>query len=179
MQLFITIVHVLLSLSLILIILLQPGKEGAAVLGGGGGGNQMYGPRGQANFLGRATTLVAAMFMVTSITLAYRSSERTQAGTGNLEDVMKELDAEEASAPAPAKVAPAPALPAPPTAPTQVDDAADPTGANDAVAPEADGSSPEAPSAPGDDAPVDGNDTPADGDATNASPAKDAAPPAE
>ncbi len=89
MQLFITILHVMLSLALILIILLQPGKEGAAVFGGGGG-NQAYGPRGQANFLGRATTLVAAMFMVTSITLAYRSSTRTQAGTGNLDEVMQE-----------------------------------------------------------------------------------------
>lgn len=89
MQLFITILHVMLSLALILIILLQPGKEGAAVFGGGGG-NQAYGPRGQANFLGRATTLVAAMFMVTSITLAYRSSTRTQAGTGNLEEAIEE-----------------------------------------------------------------------------------------
>jgi preprotein translocase subunit SecG len=175
MQLFITIVHVLLSLSLILIILLQPGKEGAAVLGGGGGGNQMYGPRGQANFLGRATTLVAAMFMVTSITLAYRSSERTQAGTGNLEDVMKELDAEEASAPAPSMVTPpAPALPAP----TQV---------NDAAAPEADGTTPEAPSSAGDNtgdnaddnAPEAGTDNATEGDAPSTAPAGDAAPPAE
>lgn len=119
MQLFITILHVLLSLALILIILLQPGKEGAAVLGGGGG-NQSYGPRGQANFLGRATTVVAALFMVTSITLAYRSSERTQAGTGDLEDVMKELDAEDDApatiappTPAPAPVPVAPEVPAP------------------------------------------------------------------
>lgn len=115
MQLFITILHVLLSLSLILIILLQPGKEGAAVLGGGGS-NQAYGPRGQANFLGRATTVVAALFMVTSITLAYRSSERTQAGTGDLEDVMKELDAEEGAEAAPTAVpepTPEPVLPAP------------------------------------------------------------------
>ena len=107
MQLFITIVHVILCFALILIILLQPGKEGAAVLGGGGGGNQMYGPRGQANFLGRATTVVAALFMVTSITLAYRSSERTQAGTGGIEDAILEIDAEE-SIGQPAEAAPAP-----------------------------------------------------------------------
>ena len=112
MQLFITILHVMLSLALILIILLQPGKEGAAVFGGGGG-NQAYGPRGQANFLGRATTLVAAMFMVTSITLAYRSSTRTQAGTGNLEEVMQEgLELDEVpmlTTPGDAAVEPAPA----------------------------------------------------------------------
>ena len=67
----------------------------------------MYGPRGQANFLGRATTVVAALFMVTSITLAYRSSERTQAGTGGIEDAILEIDAEE-SIGQPAEAAPAP-----------------------------------------------------------------------
>lgn len=75
MQLFVTILHVFLCLSLILIILLQPGKEGAAAFGGSGG-NQMYGPRGQGHFLGRATTVVAALFMLTSITLALYSGSR-------------------------------------------------------------------------------------------------------
>ena len=75
MQLFVTILHIFLCLALILIILLQPGKEGAAAFGGGGA-NQMYGPRGQAHFLGRATTVVAALFMFTSITLALYSSSR-------------------------------------------------------------------------------------------------------
>lgn len=119
MQLFITILHVMLSLALILIILLQPGKEGAAVFGGGGG-NQMYGPRGQANFLGRATTIVAAMFMVTSITLAYRSSTRTKAGTGNLEDAILDLEVESApTLSTPTNTAPsAPAEPAGEAAPS-------------------------------------------------------------
>ena len=58
-MLFVTILHVMLSFILIGIILLQPGKDGASVLGGGGGGNQMYGPCGQSNLLGRATTVVA------------------------------------------------------------------------------------------------------------------------
>jgi len=80
MQLFVTILHIVLSISMILIILLQPGKEGGAALAGGSSGNQMYGPRGAGNFLGKATTVVAAMFMVTSITLAYYSSYQIQAG---------------------------------------------------------------------------------------------------
>ena len=77
MQFFTTILHIVLCISLILIILLQPGKDGASVLGGGGGGggggNQMYGPRGQGHFLGKATTLIAATFMFTSISLAFYS----------------------------------------------------------------------------------------------------------
>lgn len=89
MPLFVTFLHVLLCVALILIILLQPGKDSASVFGGGGGGNQMYGPRGQANFLGRATTVIAAMFMVTSITLALYSSESVQQGSNIEEEILR------------------------------------------------------------------------------------------
>lgn len=104
MQLFITMLHVVLAISMILIILLQPGKEGGAALAGGSSGNQMYGPRGAGNFLGKATTVVAAGFMVTSITLAYYSSEKVQSGS-DLEDVIEGLEGfdepEEAEIPLP------------------------------------------------------------------------------
>ncbi len=90
MHLFVTILHIFLCIALILIILLQPGKEGAAAFGGGGG-NQMYGPRGQGHFLGRATTLVAGLFMFTSITLAWYSSERAQADS-DLEEGIDQVD---------------------------------------------------------------------------------------
>jgi len=111
MQLFVTILHVMLSFILIGIILLQPGKDGASVLGGGGGGNQMYGPRGQSNLLGRATTVVAGLFMVTSITLAWYSGERTTSGD-DLEQAIEQFEADETAGPvilpkkAPASVAP-------------------------------------------------------------------------
>jgi len=91
MQLFVTITHVLLAITMILIILLQPGKEGGAALAGGSSGNQMYGPRGAGNFLGKATTFVASGFMVTSIALALYSSERVQSGT-NIEDAIERLE---------------------------------------------------------------------------------------
>lgn len=98
MQLFVTILHVMLSFTLIGIILLQPGKDGASVLGGGGGGgNQMYGPRGQGNLLGRATTVIAGLFMVTSITLAWYSGDRGTSGT-ELENAIQEFEAGEAGA---------------------------------------------------------------------------------
>ena len=94
MQLFVTITHVLLAITMILIILLQPGKEGGAALAGGSSGNQMYGPRGAGNFLGRATTFVASGFMMTSIALALYSSERVQSGT-NIEDAIERLEGAE------------------------------------------------------------------------------------
>ena len=91
MQLFITILHVVLAIFMILIILLQPGKEGGAALAGGSSGNQMYGPRGAGNLLGRATTVVATMFMFTSISLAWYSSDKVQAGS-NIDDAIQRLE---------------------------------------------------------------------------------------
>ena len=110
MQLFITILHIVLAIMMILIILLQPGKEGGAALAGGSSGNQMYGPRGAGNFLGRATTIVASMFMFTSISLAWYSSDRIQAGS-NIEDAIERLEGADGDdgfgIPMPAPAAPA------------------------------------------------------------------------
>ncbi len=75
MGLFITILHVVLCIILILIILLQPSKGsdvGAAF--GGGSSSSMFGPRGAGSMLSRATTVVAVLFMFTSISLALRST---------------------------------------------------------------------------------------------------------
>ena len=94
MQLFVTITHIILAFTMILIILLQPGKEGGAALAGGSSGNQMYGPRGAGNFLGKATTFVATGFMMTSIALALYSSEKVQSGT-NIEDAIQRLEGSE------------------------------------------------------------------------------------
>ena len=91
MPLFITILHIVLAFTMILIILLQPGKEGGAALAGGSSGNQMYGPRGAGNFLGRATTIIASMFMFTSITLAWYSSEKIQSGS-DIGDAIERLE---------------------------------------------------------------------------------------
>lgn len=94
MQLFFVILHVFLSIILILIILLQPGKDSADIFGGGsGGGNKMYGNRSQQSPIGKATTFIAVLFMVTSITLALYSSKRAQAQS-ELDDIIKELQKE-------------------------------------------------------------------------------------
>lgn len=90
MQFFLTILHIVLSISLILIILLQPGKDQGAVFGGGGG-NKMYAPRGQANLLGRATTAVAVLFMFTSISLAWYSTEQVREGS-NIDEVLESAE---------------------------------------------------------------------------------------
>ena len=85
MILFTQILHIMLSLILILIILLQPGKDSGAVFGGQAG-NSSYAARTNANPLGRATTVIAILFMITSISLAWFSTVSTQ----DSEDMEKE-----------------------------------------------------------------------------------------
>lgn len=103
---FITVLHLLLCVILILVILLQPGKGGdvAAAFGaGGGGGNNLFGSAGPASLLSRATTVVAVLFMITSVTLAVNSQDRTKGAGTELQDgvILDEEDAFELPAFAP------------------------------------------------------------------------------
>jgi preprotein translocase subunit SecG len=70
-QLFL-VFHVLLSIALITLVLLQRGKgaEAGAAFGGGASGT-VFGAQGSSNFLSRATAIVATLFFITSLTLAY------------------------------------------------------------------------------------------------------------
>ena len=70
--------HVIACLFLIAVVLLQQGKgQDLASAFGGGGSQAAFGPRGSATVLSRATTILAGLFMVTSLTLSvlrYRES---------------------------------------------------------------------------------------------------------
>lgn len=77
MSILIVVVHVIVCIALILIVLLQTGKGadmGAAF--GGGGSQTLFGATGASTFLSKATTAAAVVFMLTSLTLAYMSSNR-------------------------------------------------------------------------------------------------------
>jgi preprotein translocase subunit SecG len=77
-----TIIHVVVCFFLVIVVLLQSGQ--AADLAGafGGMGSQTaFGPRGSATVLSKATTLAAALFMVTSLTLAILAN-RNAGGVG-------------------------------------------------------------------------------------------------
>lgn len=71
-----TILHVIGCTFLILVVLLQSGKGGGmgAAFGGGGGG-AVFGGRGAGNFLTRVTTVLAVVFMATSMILSWMSSQ--------------------------------------------------------------------------------------------------------
>ena len=71
------VVQVLLSISLIVLILIQHGKgadAGAAF--GSGASATFFGARGSGNFLTRTTTIVAILFFIVCLSLAYISSNR-------------------------------------------------------------------------------------------------------
>ncbi len=72
MTLFLTVLHVMVCLVLVIVVLLQHGK-GADVgaVFGGGGSNTVFGSRGAGNFLTRLTTGAALLFMVSSLSLSY------------------------------------------------------------------------------------------------------------
>jgi preprotein translocase subunit SecG len=71
-------VHVIACLFLIAIVLLQQGKgQDLASAFGGGGSQTAFGPRGSATVLSRATTVLAALFMITSLSLSVIKSGRS------------------------------------------------------------------------------------------------------
>lgn len=79
MYLFVVSLHVVLCVFMVLIILLQPAKGEVGLAFGGGGSTSVFGPRGPASILQRGTTIVAVLFMVTSITLALYSNKKMMA----------------------------------------------------------------------------------------------------
>lgn len=67
------VVHLIVSLFLIVVILLQAGK-GASIGATFGGSNQTLFGTSQGSFIGKTTAAAATIFMLTSLTLAYMSS---------------------------------------------------------------------------------------------------------
>ena len=71
-------IHIFVCLALIMIVLLQTGKGadmGAAF--GGGSSQALFGSTGASTFLSKATTVIAIIFMLTSLTLAYISGHKS------------------------------------------------------------------------------------------------------
>ncbi len=79
----IVIFHTVVALTLIAVVLLQVGKGGSigAAFGGGGSSQTLFGSRGPATFLSHLTTAAAAVFMITSLALAYMSSSARQSSS--------------------------------------------------------------------------------------------------
>ncbi len=79
--------HTLIALLIIALVLLQRGKgaDAGAAFGAGASGT-VFGARGSSSFFSRATAVCAAAFFVTSLTLAYMSSQGSVAAPSSLVD---------------------------------------------------------------------------------------------
>ncbi len=117
--------HIMACLFLIGVVLLQQGKNQDLASAFGGGGTQTaFGPRGSANVLSRATTILAGVFMITSLALSMlrpKSSsflDQVQTPAASPAPVASALPAPGAAPAttpaAPAAGSPAPAAPASP-----------------------------------------------------------------
>jgi preprotein translocase subunit SecG len=115
--------HVIACLFLIGVVLLQQGKgQDLASAFGGGGTQTAFGPRGSANVLSRATTILAGLFMVSSLALSLvkprQGSILDSVATPSPSPVASvSPSAAPAAVPSPAQSAPASSAPAS-TAPT-------------------------------------------------------------
>ncbi len=96
MELWTTVViaaHVLVALAIIGLVLLQHGKGADMGSGfGGGSSGSLFGATGSANFLSRATAVLATVFFLTSLGLTYLATNKPKVGGGVL-DAVKSLPA--------------------------------------------------------------------------------------
>jgi preprotein translocase subunit SecG len=72
----IIIIHVLVCFALILIVLLQAGKGAEMGAAFGGASQTLFGSSGAMGFLTKLTTVAAIVFMITSLLLAFVSTQR-------------------------------------------------------------------------------------------------------
>ena len=73
------IVHTLIALGIIALVLLQRGKGADAGAGfGAGASGTVFGARGSGSFFSRMTAILATAFFVSSLTLAYLSSQQSE-----------------------------------------------------------------------------------------------------
>jgi len=78
LQTIVLIAHVGVAMLIIGLVLLQRGKGADAGTGfGAGASGTVFGARGSATFFSRATGVLATVFFVTSLALAYLATQRT------------------------------------------------------------------------------------------------------
>ena len=89
-------VHIVAAVGVIGLVLVQHGKgaDMGAAFGSGASGS-LFGATGSANFLSRATAVLATVFFVTSLSLAYLASSKPKTAGSVMQDAIK-------SAPVPA-----------------------------------------------------------------------------
>jgi len=86
------IVHILSATCIVALVLVQRGKGADAGAGfGAGASGTVFGARGATTALSRATAILATVFMITSLTLAYMGTQQKAATS---ESVLEQLAGE-------------------------------------------------------------------------------------
>jgi preprotein translocase subunit SecG len=77
------LLHVVAAVGIIILVLLQHGKgaDMGAAFGGGSAGS-LFGATGSANFLSRVTAVLATVFFITSLSMAYLATHKPRSGGG-------------------------------------------------------------------------------------------------
>src|SRR5882762_8933918 len=109
------VLHVVVALAIIGLVLLQHGKGADMGSGfGGGASGSLFGATGSANFLSRATAVLAAIFFTLSLALAYVATRRpAEEGGGVIDVIRKQQPVEKPAAKAEEKPDAKPAAPVP------------------------------------------------------------------
>jgi len=102
LHIFLMSIHFFCAAAIVALVLLQRGKGAEAGAGfGAGASGTVFGARGASTALSRATAILAAVFMITSLSLAYVGARKSHAPASSLLDQL-------ATPTAPAKPAPGP-----------------------------------------------------------------------
>ncbi|MDO5484369.1 MAG: preprotein translocase subunit SecG [Desulfovibrionaceae bacterium] len=129
MQTLILTLHIIVCVLLVILILLQAGKEGMGVIFGGGN-SSVFGSSGAGGILAKLTTLMALIFVITSLSYTYVTSSHPES-----ESVILKTTIEEPAVPAAPQVAPEAAPAAPEAVPAEPESASP---ASEQPAPQAD-----------------------------------------
>lgn len=93
------VVHILVSLALVGLILIQQGKGAEAGASFGGGASQtVFGSQGSGNFLTKSTSWLAVIFFVTSISLAMLAKQQAELAAAGADRLIVPEDTTEAQA---------------------------------------------------------------------------------
>ena len=91
----IIVVHVVVALAIIGLVLLQHGKGADMGSGfGGGASSSLFGATGSANFLSRATAVLATLFFLLSLGLAYIATNQPREGGSVLDRAQRNAPAQ-------------------------------------------------------------------------------------
>lgn len=98
MQTLILTLHIIVCFLLVILILLQSGKEGMGVIFGGGN-SSVFGSTGAGGILAKLTTLMAVIFVITSLSYTYVTSSHTEKESAVLNVQIEEPAAPKSTAP--------------------------------------------------------------------------------